>query len=403
MNTGDVWHPFCVKPRLGKGVAHVDWLVSIMEDLTEFDRLVGLIYEIPLAPERLPAVLEHLTRWLDGDTCHLVGWRTASREPLLSVSVGLDDGVGPGYAAYYAGIDPRRQLALDRHTPGQLLVCHQYFDARFVSKSEFYQDYLLPVGVHYLLATTLLADASHLVQIAFQRYVGHGHFSTREMQWSERLIPHLQRAIALLTRGAALQQCADLASAGLEASPLAVIAIDRCGRPVFCNRRAEALLRDGAVLGLCNGVLQAARSDQRTALAAAIRASAGGGKSGNLVLGTRPGSARPMRYSVTTVRVPQPERDALPSAASVLCLIAPLGARRLPTAGQLVQLFGLSPAEARLLRALAQGATLEEYARECDVRTTTVKSQLQSLFSKTGTRRQADLVRLVMDIPAVRS
>ncbi len=374
-----------------------------MDDQTAFDRLVGLIYEIPLAPERLPAVLEHLTRWLDGDTCHLVGWNGTTREPLLSVSVGLDDDVGPNYAAYYADIDPRRQLALDRHAPGQLLACHEHFDARFVSRSEFFQDYLLPVGLHYMVGTTLLADASHLVQIAFHRYVGHGYFSARELQWSERLIPHLQRAFALLMRADALQQTAALAGAGLDASPLAVIAVDRCNRPVFCNRQAEALLRDGAVLGLRNGILQAATPAQHAALAAALEATARRGKSGNLVLSTPPGSARQARYSLTTVRVPQPERHALPSVASVLCLIAPLGARRLPTAGQLMQLFGLSPAESRLLRALAQGTVLEDYARDCDLRLSTVKTQLQSLFAKTGTRRQTDLIRSVVDIPAVRT
>jgi len=80
-----------------------------------------------------------------------------------------------------------------------------------------------------------------------------------------------------------------------------------------------------------------------------------------------------------------------------------VGARRLATAAQLMQLFGLSPAEARLLRALVQGTTLDDYARECDVRLTTLKTQLKSLFAKTGTHRQADLVRLVMDVPAVRT
>ena len=373
-----------------------------MDDLTEFDQLVGQIYEVPLAPECLPTVLEQITGWLSVGSCHLIGWNGQPRESTLNIIVGVSQEVGLDYTAHYADIDPRRKFALDHLAPGQLLACQEHFDARFVSKSEFYQDYLRAIGLRYLLATTLLDDPSRLVQIAFHHYVGHAPFSAREILKAERLIPHLQRAMALLSHSQAQQQRADISTAGLDASPLAVIAVDACGRPVFCNRQAEALLREGAVLGLRNGVLCARIADQDSALAHALANTAQRGISGNLTLCTPPGHARPARFSLTTIPAPEPERYALQSRAAVLCLIAPLGARRLATARQLMQLFDLTPAEARLLRALAQGATLDDYARECELSTSTVKTQLRSLFAKTGTSRQADLVRRVMDIPAVR-
>lgn len=374
-----------------------------MDELTEFDRIVGQIYEVPLVPECLPAVLEQITGWLGVASCHLIGWNGQTRESTLSVTVGVAQEVGLDYAAHYAVIDPRRQFVLDNYTPGQLLACQDHFDARFVSKSEFYQDFLLPMSLRYMLGTTLLDDSSRLVQIAFHHYLGHAPFSAREIQKMEHLVPHLQRAIALLSHSEAQQQSANIATAGLDASPLALIAVDLCGRPVFCNRQAEALLREGTVLGLRNGVLCARIADQDSALAHALATTAQRGIAGNLTLCTPPGHARPARFSLTTIPAPAPERYALQSRAVALCLIAPLGTRRLATARQLMQLFDLTPAEARLLRALAQGATLDDYARECDIRVTTVKTQLKSLFAKTGTCRQADLVRRVMDIPAVRA
>ena len=67
-----------------------------------------------------------------------------------------------------------------------------------------------------------------------------------------------------------------------------------------------------------------------------------------------------------------------------------------------MELFGLSSAEARLAGALTLGESLEVYARENEVRLSTLKTQLRSIFAKTGTDRQSAIVRLIVGIPAVR-
>jgi len=67
-----------------------------------------------------------------------------------------------------------------------------------------------------------------------------------------------------------------------------------------------------------------------------------------------------------------------------------------------IDFFGLSRAEARLARAICHGDSVENYARDHDLRLPTVRTQLSSVFNKTGTDRQAELVRLVAGIPVVR-
>jgi len=64
--------------------------------------------------------------------------------------------------------------------------------------------------------------------------------------------------------------------------------------------------------------------------------------------------------------------------------------------------FGLSAAEARLARAICHGDSVEEYARDQGLCLSTVRTQLSSVFNKTGTERQAMLVRLIAGIPVVR-
>jgi DNA-binding CsgD family transcriptional regulator len=75
--------------------------------------------------------------------------------------------------------------------------------------------------------------------------------------------------------------------------------------------------------------------------------------------------------------------------------------RALPDEPTLRILFGLSHAEARLALGLLAGSTARECARSAGVGIATVRSQLHSMFAKTGARRQAELVALLSRVPAL--
>ena len=60
-----------------------------------------------------------------------------------------------------------------------------------------------------------------------------------------------------------------------------------------------------------------------------------------------------------------------------------------------IKQFNLTPAEARLCRAFADGLTLNDYCEKWNVTTGTARSQLHIVFSKTSTHRQSDLLRLI--------
>jgi DNA-binding CsgD family transcriptional regulator len=56
---------------------------------------------------------------------------------------------------------------------------------------------------------------------------------------------------------------------------------------------------------------------------------------------------------------------------------------------------GLTASEARVLQAVVEVGGVSDVASALDISEATVKSHLQSLFAKTGARRQIDLVKLV--------
>jgi DNA-binding CsgD family transcriptional regulator len=66
--------------------------------------------------------------------------------------------------------------------------------------------------------------------------------------------------------------------------------------------------------------------------------------------------------------------------------------REIPQADFLENRFGLTPAQARLVIHLTAGKSLRSSAEALGVKYETVRSYLKSVFEKTGTHRQAELV-----------
>lgn len=60
-------------------------------------------------------------------------------------------------------------------------------------------------------------------------------------------------------------------------------------------------------------------------------------------------------------------------------------------------IFGLTKAEARLTLCIVNGMTAAEYAGKYDISINTAYSQIKDVLAKTGARRQAELVKLVLE------
>jgi DNA-binding CsgD family transcriptional regulator len=88
----------------------------------------------------------------------------------------------------------------------------------------------------------------------------------------------------------------------------------------------------------------------------------------------------------------------IPSKEDIVLVLVDVGSRLQPSKGTLRRLFGLTSAESKLALGLAAGSSPDELAREIGVRKTTVRTQLASVFSKTQTSRQGELVALLARI-----
>ena len=104
-----------------------------------------------------------------------------------------------------------------------------------------------------------------------------------------------------------------------------------------------------------------------------------------------------LRLAVAPVYFGGPARNATRAAV----WIVNNGPPALPSEELLGALFGLTRAEARLARGVLTGCSAGEYAHQAGVRMATIRTQLHSIFIKTGVTRQAELVALLSRVPAL--
>jgi len=176
----------------------------------------------------------------------------------------------------------------------------------------------------------------------------------------------------------------------------AVLLVDSDGRIEFRNHRAAELMRKpDCPLESVDGVLASRLRGSRAELRHAIDAACAGGRAHGLRL-EQAGAAyeRWLRLIIAPLHSAE-----LAGCAAVWIVNGPSAG--LPGERMLSVLFGLSPAEARLARSLLVGRTPEEHAQHASVRIATVRTQLHSIYSKTATRRQAELVALLARVPAL--
>lgn len=361
-----------------------------------FEALAGSIYDAVLAPARWRDLMEQVAAAIAADRWHLLGWNPQGDHfGLLPASQQDGSAVLTAYNERYGAIDPRRELSA-RAGPGVVVACHRHFAARFVSRSEFYQDFMLPLGLHYAMGGCLLRESGTEYQVGFQRQVGRASFEGPHEELLRRLMPHMARALQMTVQVQARQRSAQSISDALARLPLAVLAVDADARVLEANERARALLSTADPLGSSRGTLEARRWQQNEALRAAITRTARERTTGSVLLG-EPGA----RYTATTLPPSEVTEDVWSTPPAALVLVAALDHPPTAAVERWIELFGLTLAEARVADALLAGQPLKACARQLGVSVNTAKTQLHSVFDKTGTSRQADLLHLLGRVPAV--
>jgi DNA-binding CsgD family transcriptional regulator len=376
-----------------------------MDREARLESVVGSLYDAAAEPERWPAALTAAADLLGAAGAQFFLWDKQQNTTPFAIVGRLPEEGNEAYLRYYSAFDTRRQ-ALERVPVGKVATYDLEFDQGRFRKGEFFNDFLAPYGLPYVAGSRLLHTAGQSAVVAVLRDFRQGPFGDREVATLERLVPHLQRAARLHLQMHRMRLQGQAVEVALDRLPFGVIIADAAGRALIVNRAAAEMAAANDGLLLRDGRLATARTEETAALArhvaeAVQTAGRRNGQGGGALLVSRPSGRRPFALLIAPLN-PDMTLAAQHQAPAALILITDLDRRPELLGNRLAELFGLTPAEACLAVALAGGKRLEDVAEERGVRMPTLRTQLRAILDKTGTRRQTDLMRLVIALPAVR-
>jgi DNA-binding CsgD family transcriptional regulator len=232
-------------------------------------------------------------------------------------------------------------------------------------------------------------DAEHHFTLIFHRAADDGRdMQADEVAWLTTIAPHFRQAVRLWARLAAADAQAALINQATDAIATGLVACDRRLRVQWMNSDATRLLVPGAAMHVRDGTLVCARRDDRQRL--------------QTLIADRPDRAvlaladdRGDRLHVRLRRAgPVPGQMALFDDRVLLAISSPDRAQR-PDPDDIARLFALTATEAALAAELAAGGSVSEFALARGVAEGTARLHLKRILAKTGTSRQADLVRRI--------
>ena len=361
---------------------------------------VGLIQDAALDPTRWPTVIEHMMQQLDAVAGSLV---VSDRQGGFTLAApGFDPSYVAQYFGHYVNLDP--MLWAQHHMAvGRAVISSTLMPDGAFRKSEFFNDWYAPQGFHDCFSAIVHRQGEQQTRL----HIVPRRRAARDMSRFARLLPSMVRALRVAQRLDLLsdQQCAlqDV----LLAVTHAVMAFDHHGCLVFANPPAEKLFGSTGPLMVKNGRLMARDAADDVVLQAALTRSLRMDNHDHDVvheIAVRRPKRRPLMMSVVPVsRRVTDHADSDPQLAAMIvavdCEVRPWS--RLEG---FVRAYGLTPAEGRVLDIVVDGDGLDRAADSLGVGRATVKTHLNRIFAKTGTTRQAELIRLVAgSLPPLRA
>lgn len=354
-----------------------------------YDTLIQNIYECALHPEQWAGTLQRIRHTLSASAYSLFALDANPLDPPTLYSENLSETWTHAYRDYWWQHDSWFLSAAQRNLVqgGMTLAGSSLVDRRILRNSHWYNDGIVKQDIGDVLSTGLwnAPDEAPKCILSFYRTPQAEPFQAHDQQMLGRLNQHLTRSLALTRQSSLRLHNQTIQQSLLDGLDHPVLLLDGGGKILRGNPAAQKLpkqephllrIQQGRLTGLgdrCNPGIQQALAQVRHAplvhLAMTyLRAS---GLTGSA-------SARLM---------------ASPNIGHVL-IIQPGDCERPGALRAFGTLYQLTQAEQNVLSALLQDESPDAIASRLQISISTVRTHLQSLRQKTGTRRLSTLMRL---------
>ena len=366
--------------------------------LERFGQIVGAIYEAALDPAQWVHSLEELRPEFGADYVSLIV-RAGSPDDLgVVVSAAGGNRVLDAWDPAIA-LSPFRGLPVDK-----LVTLADLLSEPVWRETQYYRDWCEPHGVYHVLAVDIGTSNGGVFGLRLTRPQSAPAFAESDFELLRRLLPHLKRALNMHLKLNHGQQVNTLYGRAMAHLMVGVIVLDEHGSVIECNPMARAILDAADGLKISGGQLEATYALDNRKLQRLIREA----------LGHQPATTPAVLEAVSVSRPSGKVGWGL-----VLRVISPdewTEGRHRPSVAVFVrdaerkaqlpvrlaqQLFQLTAAETSLAIQLANGLSLDEASDMLNIRRNTARAHLRSIFSKTGVRRQTELVRIFLNSVAL--
>lgn len=361
---------------------------DIEEQLSE---LIANIYDAALDGPRWPGVLADIADFTGAQVAGLLSKDTVSRAGNVHYDYGTEERYIQSYRDTYWRYDPLAPMLF--FDVGEVVVATAQVSEQEFREGRFYREWLEPQGWIDSANVVLDKSTTSCAILSLVRKAPHPPVDDQMLRRMSLLVPHIRRAVLIgrlvdLKSGQAdtFADIFDRLSAGM-------LLLDQSGAIVHTNRQGAALLADRNLMAAQRGKLVVHDANASRELSASLK----------FIRQNPSGLSFPIishderRYLAHLLPLTSGERRrAGLNYAAVAALFVHPAALDAPAAPALIaKTFSLTIAELRVLMAIVNIGGVPETAEALGIAETTAKTHLQRIFAKTGTSRQADLVRLV--------
>ncbi|TVP54343.1 MAG: hypothetical protein EA349_11685 [Halomonadaceae bacterium] len=371
-------------------------------------QLLQTLYQTTLESAAWDTFLRQLVTISGSRSARILVMDRQAEKVLNSSKVNIDDDEHRRYVAHYVNRCPWRP-ELKQKLPGRLYNTHSDFscDQQAFYRSEFFNDWARHLDIEHGLCGTVFQDSHYAVQLLVQRTGGQGAFDLGITQRINQLIPHVRQALQLSRQITREQTRQGLALRVSEQSFMPYLLVDGHGSLSYaCPRAREILTRLPGVELTAQGLQFQCRHQQRRfclSLQSVLKGPVAGQSADSSL--TLINGALPVRLLVAPAEAPTAAstcRELWPSSAVATVFIQDSAEQLWVDECRLSQLFGLTPAEARVAAGVAMGQELRTLADLGGQSLHTLRTQLKVAMRKTGVCRQAELAVLVLRSAALR-
>lgn len=362
---------------------------------------IDLVYEAILDGELWPLVLQKLA---DGAGAAQVAmpsfdWRA---NVFATVAPRFDPDLLAAYADYWAFKEPLVPRAASRPL-GEVYVLENLISREEFAATPVFNEWWRRAGCGLAaMGANLVSEDRFSALVCLFNAPGKDELAADQSRFFHAALPHLMRAVRIHRQLRELEMKEASGIGKFDALAQAAILADAGARVIFTNAAGKALLDAGDGLCIREGRLSTCSNPDALhrligSCARALLTVDGAG--GDLKVPRAPPRS-PLEVTVIPLRSKTrlwgfPWMGSGSPVALVTVTDHDLDQYRRTV--RLRRRFDLTSAEAAFAREILKGDGRKAAARRCGITDATAKSHLSSIFEKTGTHRQAELVRFLLD------